>query len=549
MNAPTGHAGSGHSQVRLRHRIVTGRPKHGASTSRPRAGRGCGRRPRTPGQPITPGGDSTVTTSPSRRDASGHARRRPRAGRAGRPAGRTGRSSRHATRRFRHEGAAQHAVGSDIVEVFRSGSLVATDPGRPRPLSPVNLTTACRPLPPQVRRAALVGRGKRRDRRNGPRDTRPAARAGAPRRPLAPAARRHDARRRRLRGIRPGASPQRAAGRDRRRSSTAHEGRELTGSRPSRSLAGRELRVRSRVGQIGGGRLVQERDHGAVDVDADGAVRSRSAGGRVDPGEQIRAPGREVEDLDLVGLPLVQSLLDRLVGPGAELRVPQRAVGLGVPGVAERREVAEDVEQVTAATQRIDQCGVRGGGVLGRVAVENQVTEALRVRTRGSSFRRRDGRGWFLDGRVLGSTPPLRHRLASYVTAWRGVWLHGPRLWKYARASGSSVNSSRPPTFSCSSCRRVGGCGEEELAARVDMVDAPVLERVVELTVTRLVTRTLSHCGDLRQIQVIVCKQTPQVEAQGARVGHAHNPSVVGSSPTPPHPLSWENVRTADVMI
>lgn len=61
VNTPTGHAGSGPDQVRLRHTTRTGRPNDGASI------RTCSRRPwlraMTPhrAQPIGPGGDSTTT--------------------------------------------------------------------------------------------------------------------------------------------------------------------------------------------------------------------------------------------------------------------------------------------------------------------------------------------------------------------------------------------------------------------------------------------------------------------------------------------------------
>src|SRR5439155_26865927 len=85
-----------------------------------------------------------------------------------------------------------------------------------------------------------------------------------------------------------------------------------------RPLAGRELRVGNGIGQVGGRCLGREADHGAVDVDPLGAV-GRAAGA----GDQV-GPGRgEVKDLHLVDLALVESFLDRLVRPLAELRVPQ----------------------------------------------------------------------------------------------------------------------------------------------------------------------------------------------------------------------------------
>ena len=49
------------------------------------------------------------------------------------------------------------------------------------------------------------------------------------------------------------------------------------------------------------------------------------AGGRVDPGEQAGPGGGQVEHDVLVDLAGVQSFTDRLGGPQAQLRVPQRA--------------------------------------------------------------------------------------------------------------------------------------------------------------------------------------------------------------------------------
>ena len=51
-----------------------------------------------------------------------------------------------------------------------------------------------------------------------------------------------------------------------------------------------------------------------------------------------------------------------------------------MPRVGQGREVAEHVEQVAAVAQRVDQRGVAGAGVLGGVAVLDQVDEALRLR-------------------------------------------------------------------------------------------------------------------------------------------------------------------------
>ena len=53
-----------------------------------------------------------------------------------------------------HERARSHAVGSDTVEAFRFGCLVAPDLGRPRPISGSG-PQAGRSHPPQVRRAAF----------------------------------------------------------------------------------------------------------------------------------------------------------------------------------------------------------------------------------------------------------------------------------------------------------------------------------------------------------------------------------------------------------
>src|SRR5262249_56863278 len=101
--------------------------------------------------------------------------------------------------------------------------------------------------------------------------------------------------------------------------------------------------------------------------DGGGGVGGGRGGGRVGPGEQVGAGGGQVEDDVLVDLAGVQPCLDRRGGPQAELGVPQRAVGLRVPGVFEGGEVTEDVEQVPAVAQRVDQRGVAGGGVLGGV--------------------------------------------------------------------------------------------------------------------------------------------------------------------------------------
>ena len=133
------------------------------------------------------------------------------------------------------------------------------------------------------------------------------------------------------------------------------------------------------VGEIGPGGLAREADHRAVDVDADRPVRRGLARRGVDTGQQVGTGGSKVEDPHLVDLPLVQPLLDGLLGPQAELCIPQRAVGLRVTRVPLRREVAEHVQQVAAVAQRVDQAGVARAGVLGDVAVLGQVNEALRL--------------------------------------------------------------------------------------------------------------------------------------------------------------------------
>ena len=81
---------------------------------------------------------------------------------------------------------------------------------------------------------------------------------------------------------------------------------------------------------VGGGRgqrccrcLVGVADHGAVDVHTDRPVRLGLAGDRIDSGDQVWAVRGQVEDLILVDLPFVGSEAHGLVGPQAELRVPQ----------------------------------------------------------------------------------------------------------------------------------------------------------------------------------------------------------------------------------
>jgi len=122
-----------------------------------------------------------------------------------------------------------------------------------------------------------------------------------------------------------------------------------------------ERRVR---GQVGGRRLGGVPDDRAVDVDAVSAVRGGLTGGRVDTGQQVVPGGGQVEHDVLVDLPLVQPCGDRLGGPQAQLRVPQRAIGVGVPGIGQGREVTEHLEEVAAKAQGVDQGGIASRGVL-----------------------------------------------------------------------------------------------------------------------------------------------------------------------------------------
>src|SRR5262245_41667549 len=97
-------------------------------------------------------------------------------------------------------------------------------------------------------------------------------------------------------------------------------------------LPGRELRVGGGVGKVLGRGLVDEADHCAVDVGTGGAV-----GGTAGAGDQVGPRGGQVEDNNLVDLALVEALLDRLLRPLADLRVPERTVCLGVARIFERR--------------------------------------------------------------------------------------------------------------------------------------------------------------------------------------------------------------------
>src|ERR1700736_6289990 len=106
-------------------------------------------------------------------------------------------------------------------------------------------------------------------------------------------------------------------------------------------LPGWKLRVRDGSGEVGGWSHGCEPDDRAVDVDPLGAVRSGLAGGRVDARQQVRPRGRQVEDDVFIDLPRVESRFHRFVGPQTELRVPQWAVGVGMPGVSQGREIPE----------------------------------------------------------------------------------------------------------------------------------------------------------------------------------------------------------------
>ncbi|TMC87606.1 MAG: hypothetical protein E6J22_17220 [Chloroflexi bacterium] len=125
-------------------------------------------------------------------------------------------------------------------------------------------------------------------------------------------------------------------------------------------LPWRELRVRDGRGKIGGRSLVSEPDDRTVDVDSCGAIRSGRPCGWVEARQQIGPRGRQVEDDDLVDLPRVESLVHRFLRPQAELRIPQRAVRVGMPGVAQGGEIPEHIEQVAPIAQGVDQSRVLG---------------------------------------------------------------------------------------------------------------------------------------------------------------------------------------------
>src|SRR5919204_782881 len=107
-------------------------------------------------------------------------------------------------------------------------------------------------------------------------------------------------------------------------------------------------RIGDRSDKVGGRSLSSEPHGRTVDVDSYRAVRCRLTGGRVDARHQVGPGGGQIEDNVLIDLPLVETLAHRLGGPQAKLRVPQWAVGVGMAGVSQGREITEHVEQVTA---------------------------------------------------------------------------------------------------------------------------------------------------------------------------------------------------------
>jgi hypothetical protein len=149
-------------------------------------------------------------------------------------------------------------------------------------------------------------------------------------------------------------------------------------------LPRRELGVGNGRGEVGGGSRVREPDDRTVDVDSRGAVGSRPTCGRVEARQQIGPGGRQVEDDDLIDLPRVESRGDGLLGPQTELRIPQRAVRLGMPGVGQGGEIPEYVEEIAPIAQGVDQGRVLGGGILARMTVAHQVHKPLGLRVVGA---------------------------------------------------------------------------------------------------------------------------------------------------------------------
>src|ERR1700748_2792310 len=101
----------------------------------------------------------------------------------------------------------------------------------------------------------------------------------------------------------------------------------------SRGLAGRELRAGHWGREVRGWCVGCVADHRAVDVNSGRTVGLGLPRGGIHARQQVWPRGREVEHLVLVDLPGVQTLLDGLVGPQPQLRVPQRAVGVRVPRI------------------------------------------------------------------------------------------------------------------------------------------------------------------------------------------------------------------------
>src|SRR5258708_6824513 len=145
-------------------------------------------------------------------------------------------------------------------------------------------------------------------------------------------------------------------------------------------LPRRELRVGDGRGEVGGGSRVCEPDDRTVDVDSCGAIGSGPTCGRVEARQQIGAGGRQVEDDDLIDLPRVEPRVDGLLRPQAELRVPQWAVRLGMPGVGQGGEIPEHIEQVAPIAQGVDQGRIPGRGVLAGMPVAHQEHKPLGLR-------------------------------------------------------------------------------------------------------------------------------------------------------------------------
>src|SRR6267378_7906473 len=85
------------------------------------------------------------------------------------------------------------------------------------------------------------------------------------------------------------------------------------------------LRARYELYQVVGRKLVGEGKDWAVDDEP-----HRSVWGAPGTGQQVRPLGDKVENRVLVGLSPVQALVDRLLCPLTDLRVPERAVRIRV---------------------------------------------------------------------------------------------------------------------------------------------------------------------------------------------------------------------------